>query len=693
MTNAYSIRSLKGVGPKIAEHLEQIGITALQDLLFHLPLRYEDRTKITPINTLKPGDRVMIEGRVTSASVLGSYKKQYVVKLEDNTGSITLRFFHFTAQQIKRLSEPDTELRCFGEVRQGYRGGLEMTHPEYRHKEHADDLAISECLTPVYPTTKGLQQATLRKLVQQSFDRLNELNYLDELLPEETTQQWTSHDLKSALEFVHYPPPTASVQLLLDGMHPSQQRLAFEELIAHQLSMQQLRHEIKNDKAISFINAGKLRQTLLDHLPFKLTLAQSRVLQEVLSDLAKPHPMLRLVQGDVGSGKTIVAAMTALSAIESGFQAALMAPTELLAEQHFYNFTQWFEPFGIKIGWLSGRTKGKERESTLEKLMSGEVSMVIGTHALFQEGVQFKQLALMIIDEQHRFGVHQRLAFKEKGMRRDVQPHQLIMTATPIPRTLAMTAYADLDVSVIDEMPPGRKPVNTVLVCNSRRDEILERVRINCENNRQAYWVCTLIEDSEALQAEAAEKTAENLSAVLSNLKVGLLHGRMKPEEKENVMRAFKHREIDLLVATTVIEVGVDVPSASLMIIENAERLGLAQLHQLRGRVGRGTDDSYCVLLYQMPLSETAQERLQIMRETTDGFVVAQKDLEMRGPGELLGTRQAGLMRFRIADLLRDKALIPAAQQVGRTIVTHHPDRVKKLIDRWVVSADKYSRV
>jgi len=689
----YDLNVLKGIGPRTLDNLAQIHIHTIQDLLFHLPLRYEDRTRITPIANLRPGDRVLIQGAIVSTKTSFGRRASLVTQLQDATGIVQLRFFHFTAAQRDRLMQVGTVLNCFGEVRFAYRGGLEIVHPEYRQLQNETALPLSEHLTAVYPTTKGLHQVMFRKIIEQAFLIAKEENYLTELLPDDILQQFHMPSLYEALDYVHRPPPDAKLLELEAGLHPAQQRLAFEELLAHHLSLAQMRKKVKKHPAPALSISQVLKSKLLENLSFTLTAAQQRVIQEIETDLTQPHPMLRLLQGDVGSGKTIVAAMVVCQAVEAGYQAAIMAPTELLADQHYQNFLQWFQALGLDVAFLSGSMSAAERRPVLKAIADGEVSIIVGTHALFQSDVIFKNLALLIVDEQHRFGVHQRLALKEKGILNGEHPHQLIMTATPIPRTLAMTAYADLDCSVIDALPPGRTPITTLLISNKRRDEVIDRVRRSCENKRQAYWVCTLVEESEALQCQAAEVMADQLQAVLPSLKVGLVHGRLKSDEKELIMLDFRKGNIDLLVATTVIEVGVDVPNASLMIIDNPERLGLAQLHQLRGRVGRGSVESHCVLLYQSPLSQTAYRRLGIMKQTQDGFKIAQEDLEMRGPGEVLGTRQAGLMQFRIADVMRDRQLIPQVQTAAKHIASTHPERVSDLIKRWVGTKARYARV
>lgn len=674
------LTELKGVGSKVAEKLHKLNLHSVQDLLFHLPLRYEDRTRIYPIADLLPFIHASVEGEVMSNDVAFGRRRMLVVRISDGTGTVTLRFFHFSAAQKNSL-EKGARVRCFGEVRTG-KFGLEMMHPEYTILKTDDPATLQESLTPVYPTTEGVKQITLRNLTSQALAELAK-GGLAELLPEGMySQQVSLHD---ALSLVHRPPPDVALSLLEEGEHPAQQRLILEELLAHHLSVLKVRQQSDKHPAFAIKPDATLLNALLASLPFKPTGAQQRVLAEIQVDMEQPHPMMRLVQGDVGSGKTLVAALSALSAIGAGQQVALMAPTELLAEQHAANFSAWFEPLNIRVGWLAGKLKGKAREQALADLKSGAIDIVVGTHALFQESVLFNQLALVIVDEQHRFGVHQRLALREKGEQQGAFPHQLIMTATPIPRTLAMTAYADLDTSVIDELPPGRTPVTTVALPDTRRADVMARVESAVkQHGRQVYWVCTLIEESEVLQCQAAEDAAVVLKTALPDIRVGLVHGRLKGPEKQAIMQQFKDHELDLLVATTVIEVGVDVPNASLMIIENPERLGLAQLHQLRGRVGRGSVESHCVLMYQSPLSKTANKRLAVLRESHDGFYIAQKDLEIRGPGELLGTRQTGLADLRIADLVRDAALIPQVQNMAAHLWQNHPSYAQAIINRWL---------
>lgn len=686
------ITLLKGVGARNAEKLARLGICTLQDLLFHLPLRYQDRTRVQPIGSLRRGDQVVIEGGVDLAEIKFGRRRSLMVHLSDGTGYLYLRFFYFSKAQRQALSR-GVRLRCFGEVRNGP-NSLEMVHPEYQQIDPDQPMAVEQSLTPVYPTTEGVHQLTLRGLMQQVLARLElEPEGLCELLPQTLLGRFRLPNLVHVVSYLHSPPPDTNQPQLLAGTHPAQQRLIFEELLAHQISLRSMRAQHQRIRATPFAADNSLKQGLLDGLPFTLTAAQSRVVAEIEQDLARPQPMQRLVQGDVGSGKTVVSALAALQAIGAGSQVVLMAPTELLAEQHLRNFSLWLQPLGINTAWLTGRLKGRPREAVLEQIASGQAQLTVGTHALFQEDVVFNDLGLVVIDEQHRFGVHQRLALREKGRRKGHTPHQLIMTATPIPRTLAMTAYADLDLSVIDALPPGRKPVTTAVISGQRRDEVVARVRAACAEGRQAYWVCTLIEESEVLQCQAAEETERMLAEALPVLKVGLVHGRVKQEEKERVMREFQSGSLDLLVATTVIEVGVDVPNASLMIIENPERLGLAQLHQLRGRVGRGSAESHCVLMYHPPLSTNARERLAILRETSDGFVIAQKDLEMRGPGEVLGTRQTGEMQLRIADLVRDQGMLDEVREAAEMMLRTETRAAERLVDRWLGERIDYGKV
>ncbi|MGH8249475.1 MAG: ATP-dependent DNA helicase RecG [Steroidobacteraceae bacterium] len=683
------VTALKGVGPALAARLARLGIETVADLLFLLPNRYEDRTHTVAIGSLRPGARVAVEGEIELAEVVFRKRRSLLVRLSDGTGFLTLRFFHFSGAQQQQLVR-GLRLRCFGEVRRGPLGP-EIVHPEYRLAEAPDTQAVQGALTPVYPATEGIQQGRLRNLTAQALAATGERE-LPDWLPPEVQRDLYLPGLAAALQYLHRPPPDARLELLEARRHPAQRRLAFEELLAHQLTLRQLRHEIRRDPAWAIAVPGKLAKRLLATVGFPLTAAQERVIGEIRADLAVPHPMLRLVQGDVGSGKTIVAAEAALDAVEAGCQAALMAPTELLAEQHAQNFSRWLAPLSLGPLLLTGHIGARARREAQAAIADGSAKLVIGTHALFQEEVRFARLALVVVDEQHRFGVHQRLALREKGAT-GRYPHQLIMTATPIPRTLAMTAYADLDVSVIDQLPPGRKPVQTVVMPDTRRDEIVRRIQSACLAGRQAYWVCPLIEESELLAAQAAEDTAAALATALPDVTVGLVHGRMPPAARERAMARFKGGEIELLVATTVIEVGVDVPNASLMIIENAERMGLAQLHQLRGRVGRGEQASSCVLLWHPPLSPLAKERLSVLRRTNDGFVVARRDLELRGPGELLGTRQTGLMQLRVADLMQDADLLPRVQQAADVMMRAHAANIAPLKRRWIGASTRYGKV
>jgi ATP-dependent DNA helicase RecG len=728
------IVGLSGAGPKLAEKLAARGLLTLQDLWLLLPLRYEDRTSLTPIARLQPGVAAQVEGTIEAVERGFRYRPVLRVAIgDDSRATLVLRFFHFRAAQVAQFAV-GARLRVYGVPRQGQQG-LEIIHPSYRLLDAQGDTPLGETLEPVYPAIEGVGPAVLRKLISQALDRLPDQAAL-ELLPEPLLRQQRLPDgqalpsLREALLTMHRPARDADVAALSAGTHPAQRRLALEELLAHHLSLRRQRIALQQHGAHALAGKGALVAKLLKTLPFKLTGAQQRVFAQIRADLAQPRPMLRLVQGDVGSGKTVVAALAAMLAVESGKQVALAAPTELLAEQHLANLRGWLEPLGVRVAWLAGKVTGKARTKVLEDVASGAAQVVVGTHALMQEAVAFHDLALAIVDEQHRFGVHQRLALRDKGraapqapsgragggerqgtrdgdqaIDRRLSPHQLVMTATPIPRTLAMAAYADLDVSAIDELPPGRTPVQTIVLSAERRPELIERIRVACAEGRQVYWVCTLIEEADddakaqaggagpglRFEAQAAQTTFEQLTAALPQARVALVHGRMKPAEKQAVMRAFKQGECDLLVATTVIEVGVDVPNASLMVIENAERLGLAQLHQLRGRVGRGAMASSCVLLYQAPLSQMARERLDTMRQTNDGFLIAEKDLELRGPGELLGTRQTGLAAFRVADLARDAGLLPQVHALADRLLDTDPALADRLIARWIGGAARYA--
>jgi len=683
------VATLRGVGPALADKLARIGVTQVQDLLFVLPSRYEDRTQVSPIGEVRPGTRAVVEGEIQLTEVAYRRRRQLLCRITDGTGSLTLRFFYFSGAQQAGLAR-GTRISCFGEIRRGPLG-LEIVHPEYR-RIGAEAAPLEEVLTPIYPTTEGVPQPRLRALIDLAL-REAETAGVRDWIPPELLARLELPSLVDALGMMHRPPRDAHLPELLSGRHPAQRRLAFEELLAHQLSLRMLRQTIKADPAEPLRDPAGREPQLLKSLPFALTGAQSRVLADVDRDLVAERPMVRLVQGDVGCGKTVVAAAAAARAVGSGLQAALMAPTELLAEQHAKNFERWFRALDIPVALITGSLPARTRRSALECVARGEISVVIGTHALFQESVEFARLGLVIVDEQHRFGVHQRLSLRDKGARGGKLPHQLIMTATPIPRTLAMTAYADLDVSVIDELPPGRTPIRTSVFPQSRRSEIVARVHAQIKNGRQAYWVCPMIEESEELRYQAAEETAAALAEALPDVRVGLVHGRMPPKDKERGMYAFKEGTIGLLVATTVIEVGVDVPNATLMVIENAERMGLAQLHQLRGRVGRGAHESDCVLLYGDPLSEVARARLKVIRETNDGFVIARRDLELRGPGELLGTRQTGLADMRVADLMRDSDLLPEVQSAAEVILKHDLAAAQALTQRWVGNGARYGRI
>jgi ATP-dependent DNA helicase RecG len=682
---------LKGVGPRLAEKLAALHIHSVQDLLFHLPLRYQDRTRITAIARAFPGQDVMLEGEILDSRIEFGRRRSLVCRISDASGMLTLRFFHFSAAQKTMLSA-GKRLRCFGEIRAG-KTGYELYHPEYQLLQTNETEPLPDVLTPIYPATEGLQQLRIRSLIEQALLMLDEPGALTDWVPEHVLKSFCYPDLHQCLRFLHHPPVNSSQQSLLDGLHPAQRRLAFEEFLSHRLCLRRLRARSADQQAPSFIGMSRLQQQFLSALPFSLTAAQQRVHEEICANLQSSEPMLRLLQGDVGSGKTVVAALAALHAVDSGYQAAIMAPTEILAEQHFANFSQWLAPLGVQTGWLSGKVKGKSRQAMLDGLDDGRLQVAVGTHALFQHEVRFNRLGLIIIDEQHRFGVHQRLALREKGSGGQIVPHQLVMTATPIPRTLAMSAYADLDCSIIDELPPGRTPVNTLVISNTRRAEVISRIHDACRSGSQAYWVCTLIDESEALQCQAAEATWQSLQQQLPDLAIGLIHGRMKAAEKTAVMAAFKQGELQLLVATTVIEVGVDVPNASLMIIENPERLGLAQLHQLRGRVGRGARASHCLLLYQPPLSMNGKKRLSIMRDSTDGFYIAEQDLALRGPGQVLGTQQTGLMNFRIADLSRDADLLDPVKSAADLMEINYPTHIAPLVDRWLGDRELYGNV
>ena len=682
---------LRGVGKQMAKHLARLDIFSVQDLLFHLPARYQDRTHIEPISRLLPGHEAVIEGVIKNVAVPQRGRTKLLCELKDETGSLYLRFFHVLSFQTDIL-KVGVRLRCYSSVRLGAKG-LEMIHPEFQVITEGKQIPVDQHLTPIYPATEGLSQYMLRKLTMNALAWMETENVFRELLPASLLQAFSFPTLREALQFVHRPPRDAGMPLLLDSKTIPQQRLIFEELLAHRISLLQVKQKFQSQQSASLVKESGLLQQFRENLPFQLTNAQERVASEIKEDLSRSHPMLRLVQGDVGSGKTVIAALAMLQAVENGYQAAMMAPTELLAEQHYRVFKRWLQPLGVNVVFLSGNVKASTRNTVISSIKSGQAQIVLGTHALFQEGVDFSALALVVIDEQHRFGVHQRALFRAKGLQEELFPHQLVMTATPIPRTLAMSFYADLDCSVIDELPPGRTPIMTTVISSSRRDEIVERIREACHQGRQVYWVCPLIDESEVIACQAATTTAQELQELLPELKIGLIHGRMKSQDKELVMHTFQQQETNLLVATTVIEVGVDVPNASVMIIENAERMGLSQLHQLRGRVGRGEIASHCILLYQHPLSELAKQRLSVMRETVDGFKIAQRDLELRGPGEVLGTRQTGELSFRVADLIRDSDVLSHVHKAADIIMHEHSEVIHPLIMRWLGEKGEYGKV
>ena len=685
------VTELRGVGPGIAARLAAIGIETVLDVLFHLPLRYEDRTRVHAVGDLRAGDTTFTCGRIEGASVRFGRRRSLVVAVGDGTGTMTMRLFHFNENQRRQLRS-NRRIACYGEVRSSS-GGIEMVHPEYQLLDDDAEAPTSDRLTPVYPMASGLGQGLLRRLIDQALVQLERNPDIAELLPEAVAVRHGLVGLGHALQTIHRPPAGTDAEAPLHHEHPARRRLAFEELLAQHLALRLLRRRLDRRHAASLNRGDALVDRFVASLPFDLTGAQRRVVREVQTDLARTRPMHRLVQGDVGSGKTVVAALAAVVAVANERQVALMAPTEILAEQHCTSFRGWLEPLGIRVAWLTGRLASRERNRALTDIADGQAAVAVGTHALFQSQVTFASLGLVIVDEQHRFGVEQRLALRGKGERGELHPHQLILTATPIPRTLAMTAYADLDTSVIDELPPGRTPVDTAVAPSQRRPEVVARIRRAAGRGEQAYWVCTSIEESQAVVCRAAEDTARDLAEALPELRVGLVHGRMPPAEKDTAMAAFKEARTNVLVATTVIEVGVDVPNASLMIIENAERLGLAQLHQLRGRVGRGARRSACVMMYDGPLTEAARARLEVLRATTDGFEIAQRDLEIRGPGELLGTRQTGLAQLRIADLARDLPLLPGIERAASELLERHESRIAPLVRRWIGAGADYGQV
>jgi len=682
-----SCEIISGVGEVLVKKLNKCGIHSLQDLLFHLPYRYQDRTRVTAIQDLRAHDFCVVSGHVCKTEIKYGKRMMLDCYIEDKTGVMKLRFFHFNKQQVKNLEESPL-IRAFGEVR-GFSGMMEMIHPEYQLLQD-ENCPVDETLTPIYSTTQGLTQTRLRQLVNQAL-KISRHHLQDlEWMPEDQLSEHRLMPLPFAIEFLHNPPPDTSIGALEEGRHPARKRLALDELLAQRLSMQFARRSRRSLLAPPLAKTSELIGDFFKQLPFELTTAQKRVWCEIEKDIRHTKPMLRLVQGDVGSGKTIIAALAALKAIINGYQAVFMAPTDLLSEQHAINLSSWLGPLGIKIHRLSGKMKIKERRESLTAVSNGDCQLLIGTHAVFQKEVEFAKLGLVIIDEQHRFGVEQRLQLQQKGQNDQDTPHQLLMTATPIPRTLSMTHFAHLDISVIDELPPGRMPVTTAVISQSKREPVIERLQSAIADGRQVYWVCTLIEESEKLQCMAATETAENLKQQLTTARVGLIHGRLKAVEKETIMAAFKAGDIDLLVATTVIEVGVDVPNASLMIIENAERLGLSQLHQLRGRVGRGHTQSHCLLLYQPPLSRQGSERLKVMRSTNDGFIISEKDLELRGAGEVLGSRQTGYRQFKIADLQQDQDLMPLLAPITKTLLTQDLKTAQAITQRWLGQYEQF---
>ena len=684
----HPIQNIRGVGPKIADTLSNLGIYRVEDAVFHLPYKYEDRTNLTPIGDAPYETPLLIEGEIVKSTVVFRGRRMLITEIFDGTGRLTMRMFHFALAQHKNLKEGH-RIRCFGTIRHGPKG-KEMIHPQYQVFSKDEEVEIEDHLTPIYPSTSNLQQGRLRKLIQGSIIYCQKNNLLKENW--ETEDEGGFKDLLSALTFIHNPPTETSLELLSSGQHPAQRKLIKEELVAHILCSGMLKRETELRKSPLMQSASRQENLLLGSLGFELTNAQTRVWDEIKQDFEKETPMRRLLQGDVGSGKTVIAALATLQASDNSLQTAFMCPTEILAEQHYENMTQWFTGLGIKVDLLLGSTKAKDRKRILSDLQSGKTQVLLGTHALFQKDVIFKSVGLTIIDEQHRFGVHQRFTLLEKGGDKEKSPHQLIMTATPIPRTLSMTVYGALDTSIIDELPPGRRPVETTSRPNSMRSKVIKRIEEVCLDGQRVYWVCTLIEDSDELEAQAAEELFKEISKEVPKVKTGLVHGRLKKEDKDKVINRFRKGDIQLLVCTTVIEVGVDVPEATLMIIENPERLGLAQLHQLRGRVGRKADtDSHCLLLFREPLSELAKERISTMENTNDGFVIAEKDLELRGGGDIHGLRQSGLMNLKIANPIRDSDLLESAQQEALLIAKTNELQARSLINRWIGARLDYS--
>lgn len=676
---------LKGVGPVLVSKLQKLKVHNQYDLLFLLPIRYEDKTSLHKISALVAGEKALIQGFIVLTTVVYRGRRMLISQLSDDTGIITLRFFHFSKQQARRLAK-NTVVRCFGQTRKTA-SGLEMIHPEYQIINPENPAPLEAGLTPIYPTTEGLQQGRLRKIVRAALEQ--QIDTIEELLPASIVKELGLVPLTESLREIHQP----SQKNIVNG-HQSlaRKRLIIEELLANQLALKRLKRHTKKEPAMALANR-LLKESLIKNLPFKLTKSQARVVEEIEMDLKKNRPMMRLLQGDVGSGKTIVAALAMLIAVGSKQQAALMAPTELLAEQHFNNVVSWFEPLGVSVALLKSKLSAKDRRTVLAGIANGTIDIIVGTHALFQPSVVYKNLALVVVDEQHRFGVEQRLSLMKKSSDRNTVPHQLIMTATPIPRTLAMTAYGDLDASIITELPKGRGNIKTIVVPEEKRSQVMDKISKECALGRQSYWVCPLIEESEELNFQAAESTYVFLQEKLKRLSIGLVHGKLSSVKKTKAMENFINGHTNILVATTVIEVGVDVANSSVMVIENAERLGLTQLHQLRGRIGRGRHESVCILLYKKPLSSVAKERLAVIRATNDGFLIAEKDLQLRGPGELLGTRQKGLIGLRIADIMRDAYLLPTINKLTVNIEQNHPDLIEKIVRRWVGDQLEYRNV
>ena len=684
-----SIKHIQGIGPSIEDKLFSMGIKTVYDILFHLPIRYQDRSKVQPIGSIKKDHFVVIEGEIRVSDIIFNKRRNLLCKIQDKTGTITLRFFNFNKTQ-KKSFRPGIYIRCFGKTSIS-RGGLEMIHPEYEFINKDSLYKDSEYLTAIYSTTEGLSQKRWRKFISSAFELIKQ-DEIPELLTKEHLSKIKNNvttDIYKTLKLLHYPPVNTDCLKIIEGNHPYQRRLAFEELISQRLSFRILKNKLIQSSVNDLYYCENLEREFIKNLPFSLTKSQYKVLQELKSDLNKTAPMLRLLQGDVGSGKTVIGALLAIQCIKNKKQVALMAPTEILAEQHLNTFLLFFEKYNVSACLLTSKVNKRDKKTILNNLSSGKIDIVIGTHAIIQDSVKFSDLGFVIIDEQHRFGVEQRRILKNKTKNKK-SVHQLIMTATPIPRTLAMTFYADLDYSIIDELPPGRKEINTIIVSNDRRKEVIDRIKNACNEGKQVYWICTLVEESETLQCQAAESTAEILSKNLTDINVGLVHGRLKSDEKTQIMSLFKSGDIQLLVATTVVEVGVDVPNASLIVIENPERLGLSQLHQLRGRVGRGEIQSHCVLMYQKPISKNAKERLTAMRETNDGFLLAEKDLALRGAGEMLGTKQSGEKQFRIANLERDMDMIDGVVHVSEIILNEDLNKANELISRWCPLAENY---